>query len=288
MSDGEIPFPEPVEPATSAPKLPLNETDMCKRIKVRYEPDHAVIYNVANGTGVQTIRYADALAFGLWPSRGHMLSGFEVKISRSDWIREMKAPAKAEEIARFCDYWWLVVSDEKIIYPGELPENWGLLIPYRDGLKVRHQAKKLEAQPWSRSFMAAMFRRVHENMVNVGDIEDKVKAARQAGLDERNWRYNDAVRDRDALNRRLEEFEQASGIKIDEHSWDLGDVGKVVKILKHQGPVAVLENLKRAANTITSVKQYLDESVESMTKHLNLPPDTQEENDAEPATSSNE
>ena len=46
---------------------------------------------------------------------------------RSDWLRELRDPAKAEEFRRYCDRWWLVVSDCAIVKPGELPTGWGLL-----------------------------------------------------------------------------------------------------------------------------------------------------------------
>lgn len=70
---------------------------------------------------------ADAIAMHLWPSMGLELIGFDLKISRGDWLRERKQPHKADPIKQFCDKWYLLVSDLNIVkYADELPEGWGL------------------------------------------------------------------------------------------------------------------------------------------------------------------
>lgn len=60
--------------------------------------------------------------------------GFEVKVSRSDWLSELKKPEKADSLARYCDRWYLVISDPKIVKDGELPPTWGLLCRKGDRL----------------------------------------------------------------------------------------------------------------------------------------------------------
>lgn len=47
-------------------------------------------------------RRADALVLNLWRSQGLDLQGFEVKASRSDWLREKKDPSKAEALSKYC------------------------------------------------------------------------------------------------------------------------------------------------------------------------------------------
>ncbi len=87
-------------------------------------PEWAIVREVGNATGITCNRHADALALNLWPSRGMELHGFELKLSRGDWKRELDNPAKAESILRFCDRWWIVAGDAKIVLPGELPPTW--------------------------------------------------------------------------------------------------------------------------------------------------------------------
>lgn len=90
--------------------------------------EYAFLTHVRDEAGFSGSRTMDALAMSLWPSRGLALHGFEVKCSRSDWVKELRTPEKAEKLASRCDYWWLVVADPAIVKPGELPEGWGLLV----------------------------------------------------------------------------------------------------------------------------------------------------------------
>lgn len=94
------------------------------------------------------------------------LHGHEVKVSRSDWLTELRDPSKAEAIKRYMHHWWLVVPDASIVKPGELPEGWGLLAPGPDGrLRARKTAPRLtpEAPPLAFiiSLMAAAARTAH-------------------------------------------------------------------------------------------------------------------------------
>src|SRR5438128_1984050 len=106
-------------------------------------PEYALLYEVAKGTGSYGGRYADAVAMSLYPSRGLYLSGFEVKTSRSDWLSEMKNPKKADDIGKYCDFWYLVVGSNSIVKPGELPLTWGLIEPFKDKLKITKRPEKI-------------------------------------------------------------------------------------------------------------------------------------------------
>lgn len=87
----------------------------------------ALLFEVAPRTGGGT-RYADAIAVNLWKSRGYAVHGFEIKVSRADWLRELKQPEKAEEIFGHCDHFW-VVAAPNVVKPDELPAGWGLMEP---------------------------------------------------------------------------------------------------------------------------------------------------------------
>ena len=101
-------------------------------LRNRYPIDEwALAFEVAPETGGGT-RRADAVAMNMWRSRGHAIHGFEFKVSRSDWLRELKDPSKADAVAQYCDYWWLVVDGDHILKENELPEGWGLLTVTRD------------------------------------------------------------------------------------------------------------------------------------------------------------
>src|SRR3990167_4818231 len=127
----------------------ITSQDLEILISERYcAPAWAFLPQVRNGTGIlSTVRTADAIAMSLWPSRGMDLHGFEIKISRYDWQKELQNPEKAEEIAAFCDYCWIVTPDElgkSIIDRGELPTNWGLLVKRGKLLYQLKAAQKLK------------------------------------------------------------------------------------------------------------------------------------------------
>ncbi|MET4143888.1 hypothetical protein [Arthrobacter sp. UYCo732] len=94
------------------------------------------------------------------------LHGHEVKVLRADWLSELRDPAKADAIKRHMHHWWLVVPDANIVKPGELPEDWGLLVPGANGkLRARKGAPRLtpEAPPLAFiiSLMSAAARTAH-------------------------------------------------------------------------------------------------------------------------------
>lgn len=144
-------------------------------------PEWAFLRNVANMTGYGASRAADGIAFGLWPSRGMTLRGFEAKTSRSDWLRELKNPAKADEISAYCDEWWIAAADNTIVKEGELPPAWGLMVASKSGLRQIKAATSLAAvrvtKVLDRNFLAALLRRSTEQS---NDTPEHVKALREA------------------------------------------------------------------------------------------------------------
>lgn len=121
-------------------------------------PRYTVATHVRSHAGFDARRTADFVAMDLWPSKGLALHGHEVKVSRSDWLVELKHPEKAAEFIPYVDYWWLVVADAAIVKHGELPRTWGLMVA-RDGyLQVARPAKRLNPLPTPRTMMAALLR----------------------------------------------------------------------------------------------------------------------------------
>lgn len=69
-----------------------------------------------------------------WGER-QSVHGFEVKVTRSDWLTELADPEKALAWSRYCHYFWLVAADKSIVRD-DLPEGWGLLVPHGVGLRA--------------------------------------------------------------------------------------------------------------------------------------------------------
>jgi hypothetical protein len=212
----------------------LTEADLLTRLEQRYcAPAFAFLPQVRNGTGYQRTRTrtADAMAMSLYPSRGLHLLGFEVKSHRGDWLRELRNPEKAEDLWVYCNSWWVVVGHEKVVQPGELPDGWGLIVPKGAGLRVAAQARHREdAKDLDRLLFASLCRNMQGMRPDVAAIEKARAEGVKAGEENREARQSYRLRELVALEKKVEEFERASGIQI-RHGWNLGDVGVATRLI---------------------------------------------------------
>jgi hypothetical protein len=219
----------------------VDEAQVLAGLAARYVGDAwGFLTHVRSETGFgragAAVRTADAIAMGLWPSRGLELHGHEIKVARSDWLRELRAGAKAEEIARYCDRWWIVTTPGVVAdVDGELPANWGLMELVGCRVKVRVKAPKLDPEPMSRAFMASLFRCLHE----VASPAAAVEAGHARGFKDGQVAMEDALRwirdENDRLKSQLAAFEAASGVRIDQWG-DMAAVGVAVKqVLSGEG-----------------------------------------------------
>jgi hypothetical protein len=217
------------------------ETRLYNLIKARcQEPAWAVLPQVGNATGTQQRRWADAVAMSLWPSRGLELHGFEIKVSKSDWKKELALPEKAEEIAVYCDRWWIVAAPD-VVERDTLPPTWGLLEPVKRKrernwqLRAKKEASKLDAKPMDRGFLAALLRRVYEHdspdvllAKAKAEIEQK---AREAGRVVAMKAHASSMKRHDALLEHVNQFEQASGLYI-RYEHDVEGLGAAVRAVR--------------------------------------------------------
>lgn len=219
------------------------------------EPHFLTYREVRDSTGHDAERAADALALGMYRSRGRELHGFEFKISRSDWLRELAQPEKAESWFQYCDRWALVVSDATIVREGELPPNWGLAVPRKGRLKWLVKPQALEPLPISRHGLVALVYRA------VQQEQRDEQAAYQRGLDEgaRNAAADlkNLQSQRDDLLDTINRFEAASGISL--HNFlnradpkHGADLGKAVRALlsRHPRLSDIQTDLERSASAM--------------------------------------
>lgn len=89
-----------------------------------------------------------------------VLHGHEVKVSRSDWLTELRDPTKADAWKRYCDKWWLVAP--KDVVRGDLPEGWGWMVPSGKGLRVVVQAPLLTPEPMPTNVRVQVMRAVQK------------------------------------------------------------------------------------------------------------------------------
>jgi hypothetical protein len=197
--------------------IEIDERTIFEMIETRFRaPEWAVLPGVASSTGAVTTRRCDAIAMSLWPSRGLELHGFEIKVSRADFLRELKNPEKAEQVAKYCDRWWLVTSDEHIVQAGELPPTWGLLVRHGRSLRLKVAAPQLQPVEMTRRFLAALLRVAATSMPGPKRIEEERKSAREEGFeqgkDSERWLKNNLTHELEQCQSRLDKLTHALGI----------------------------------------------------------------------------
>lgn len=96
-------------------------------IRARYPgPEWAVLDELHDGTGGSATRRFDAVAFNCWPSRGFVRLGFEIKVTRGDFARELADHAKRAALEKHCHEVYFVVGPN-VYAARDVPEPWGLL-----------------------------------------------------------------------------------------------------------------------------------------------------------------
>lgn len=228
-------------------------------------PEWACFFEVASGTGAQAGRSADALAMNMFPSRGLRVHGVEVKASRSDWLRELKNPAKAEAIQRYCDHWW-IAAPAGLVKPEELPPTWGLLELNGKTLRQRVAAPVLDAEPMGRPFIASLLRSASGAAAR--DLHNQVAKATEverASVAERVKREVDwATRAHRDLQEKVREFEEESGLTIAK-GWHGGkEVGRAVRLVQSIGLTSLYGGVRGMAEQARKLANSVEEALASL------------------------
>lgn len=100
-------------------------------------PEWATFTELRNQTGYSRHeRRFDVAAFNCWPSKNHWRVVYEVKRTRSDFLRELEQPEKRADAERYFHETWFVCS-YGVCKEGEVPDGWGLLVATKDGSALR-------------------------------------------------------------------------------------------------------------------------------------------------------
>jgi hypothetical protein len=256
----------------------LTEGDMLAMLRARYTEKAgngdawAFVTHVRNAAGFDASRTVDAIAMSLWPSRGLTLHGFEIKTSRADWQRELALPAKAEAFTRLVDRWWLVVADEAIVLPGELPEGWGLLAVRGRGLRCITEAGALRPEGGSvqaralpeafkRSFLAALLRSAcRSDQDALAEVRASARAEARLEVADTTAALEQTI---NALRQREADFEREAGVRL--NSWagsrTTHEVGAALRlVLNGESAAASLRvSLERLAEQARRIAAQADE-----------------------------
>ena len=231
----------------------LTAADVRAALLNRYRaPEWACCFVVADRTGARPTRSAYAIAMSVYPSRGLRLHGFEIKVSRSDWLHELKQPDKSVPLQRYCDHWWIVTPPD-IVREGELPPTWGHLVLKGNGFHCSTKAPVLDREPWQPEFLAALLRRAHEARDRaIREGIDRAMADERAAIEnqiskrvERALSIRSSMRD-EAV-RQLEAIRQAAGIEPDRY-FDGEGFGRAIGLVHRAGVTATYGALDTLAH----------------------------------------
>lgn len=195
----------------------MKASQICQALRKRFkQPEWSLFFEVASGTGANCKRHADAVAMNMYPSRGLTILGFEIKVSHNDLMQEIHNPDKAEEIAQYCDEWWLVVPAKLVSADELIPKNWGILEYWNDVLRIRKRAEKLKPQQLAKPFVASLLRsagKLDENTLQIVKTEayneyaKNWESALSAAVDRETERLKETLKNYEA-------FERLTGEKI--------------------------------------------------------------------------
>lgn len=243
---------------------------LARVMKLWSPPEFYVLSEVRNGTGYSKAEgYADVLAMSVWPSRGLELVGAELKVSRSDWIRERKDPAKAEKFVKYCHRWYLITANDAA-RAEEIPINWGWMVAGERGLKTMKAAPELSPVSPDTSLLASIFRKIGapmQEMVSKSELDKLVRA----GIEKEQTNLKETL---DHLGKRIEEekekhnklwqainaFESASGVSLDKWSADAEKFraeGEKYRMFRGGGVESLKKDIRQFQEKLAGLDSYM-------------------------------
>lgn len=126
----------------------------------QHSNEWALFFELRNGTGFgRQERYADAFAINLYPSNGFTRRAYEIKVSRSDFLKELSQPEKRQWAMSVSNEFWFICANG-IAKKEEIPENCGLIEVTKKGDKLRTvvRAKYTDAKDFTMREVAAIAR----------------------------------------------------------------------------------------------------------------------------------
>lgn len=241
----------------------MKESEAIEFLRSKFTTEgYAVIPQVPNGTGANKRRTADAIMVQLWPSRGLSFTGVEYKRTLGDWRRELQNVDKQEEIGRFCKF-WVVLAPKGIIPVDEVPPTWGLWEIGKDGklYRTRPPPVRKDIQEPTMSFFCGILRAAERYDPSLAALKKTRDEAFDRGVRAGEERAKHFRNELENLKRKVEEFEQASGINI-RYGWAHDRVGPALKRYM-ENPDFFLSELRRVADVASRTQEEINQILES-------------------------
>lgn len=228
-------------------------------------------------------RRVDALFVGCWPGTGYKRHAVEVKVSRSDWLRELRDGGKRAPAERVCHHTW-VAAPSGLVKAEELPEGWGLLELAETQLRAtRHAAERsVETPEWLVAKIADRARqgaaseqtvprdvwKLAGRELTAAELFEVAEAVNgrsahklaQQTLRER-WRNNENAREAiERLHRKLFPHEELHELK------EGAVVDRVLDVLRSAETRVALKRVENVVATLVSVSREVEQLAEQTRK----------------------
>lgn len=217
------------------PSPAITAKDVRAMLAVRYAPpewriEHELTLNV---------RRLDTVALRMWggSGRGYEVLGFEIKVSRADWLRELTSIEKAAEWAHVVDRFF-VVAPKGVVQEGELPRDWGLLEVTGTGTGLR-----LKAQPAPRPVGATLPRELTARLLTRDHYQRRAESAEEQAR----VRAEAYEKGREAVATELEVLRAIAA----KHAALLRDAG----LGSYRDPASALRTAQRVADALAALDQ---------------------------------
>lgn len=122
----------------------IKAKDIVEVLRERYAPpEWAFFSELRAGTGYRSFKRKgrnpeqrfDGWAINCYPSKGHTIISFEVKVSRQDFLNEINNPDKRAQAIAFSNEFYFVVP-EGLVEIQEIPKECGLMEVKGKGIKT--------------------------------------------------------------------------------------------------------------------------------------------------------
>ena len=136
--------------------------DLLAVLQTHYPSDQWVFFRelrAGSGYGKDAEQRIDAWTMNCWPSSRFLRISFEVKVYRSDFLKELASPGK-REFAMSVSNKFYFVTPPRLIKLSEIPSGCGLIEINDDKIKVNLDAPFRETDGLSWRFVASMARRL--------------------------------------------------------------------------------------------------------------------------------
>lgn len=204
-------------------------------------PQFATFLEVGSSTG-GAAAYADAVSYNLYRSTGHEITGFEIKVSRGDWLNELKQPWKSDTIMQYCDRWWLV-APKGVANIEEIPKAWGFFEVVNGKFFTRKRAPQLEGgKVIDPGFIASLLRRSTEDVVPRKTVWEQREKAKEEARREFTDQIETSKKKLEEYKKNVNEWEKASGLRVfGDYSRSSRELGTVVRFVLEGGAKKLLD-----------------------------------------------